>query len=206
MAPWWSISKWLEHFYAKQVWYLAFESNVPAAMYHSRSVRPLCFYLSSLFNHMLSPCTRRKCFFLGCIKSAAIRSVFVQGWEFSQGWFLDNAQQLLLHLRDSWMSQLRQASFHRGQRSCGTQPVGDSRVSTHRGLHLEGFSKDNRLWTELFFFFLTRMGRKGKKMGKPWNAYWSFWGQGGNFPGPFCISLNSAACYHVKFCVRLPSQ
>lgn len=36
---------------------------------------------------MLSPCMRRKCFFLGCIKSAMTRSVFVQGWEFSQGGF-----------------------------------------------------------------------------------------------------------------------
>lgn len=32
------------------------------------------------------------------------------------------------------------------------QPVGDSGVVTHLGLHLEGLSKDNRLWTEHFVF------------------------------------------------------
>lgn len=165
-------------------------------MYHSRSVRPLCFYLSSLFNHMLSPCTRRKCFFLGCIKSAAIRSVFVQGWEFSQGWFLDNAEQLLLHLRDSWMSQLRQASFHRGQRSCGTQPVGDSRVSTHRGLHLEGFSKDNRLWTELFFFFFNEDGKERKEDGEAMKCLLKLLGARWEFSRAFL--------YFPKFCGLLP--
>lgn len=87
------------------------------------------------------------------------------GWEPSQRRFLGDARQLLLHRLDSWMSQSPQASFHRGQHSCGMRPDGDSRVITHLGLHLEGLSKDNRLWTELFFFF-NEVGKEREEDGE----------------------------------------
>lgn len=112
---------------------------------------------------MLSLSMGGKCFVLGCFNSAMTWALFLQGGNHPNGGFW--AMQGKVHRLDSWMSQSPQASFHRGQHSCGMRPDGDSRVITHLGLHLEGLSKDNRLWTELFFFF-NEVGKEREEDGE----------------------------------------